>query len=52
MISIIKKCEKELKDFLVAVKEDLVDALAFQKKSQQPPKENIELAKQRLKGVL
>ncbi len=25
---------------------------AFQKKSQQTPKENIELAKQRLKGVL
>lgn len=104
MISIIKQCEKELKDFPVVVREDLADALAlldegvnlsmplsrpmpsigsgvhelrlkdrsggyrivyfirkksdiwlihaFQKKSQQTPKENIELAKQRLKGVL
>ncbi len=104
MISIIKQCEKELKDFPTAVKEDLADALAlldegvnlsmplsrpmpsigsgvhelrfkdrsgiyrvvyfirkqsdiflihaFQKKSLQTPKENIELAKQRLKGVL
>ena len=104
MISIIKQCHKELKDFPEAVKEDLADALAlldegvnlsmplsrpmpsigsgvhelrlkdrsgiyrivyfirkqadiylihaFQKKSQKTPKENIELAKQRLKGVL
>ena len=104
MISIIKQCEKELKDFPITVKEDLADALAlldegvnlsmplsrpmpsigsgvhelrlkdrsgiyrvvyfirqqadillihaFQKKSQQTPKENIGLAKQRLKGVL
>lgn len=57
MIWIIKKCEKELRDFPVEVGEDLADALAllgdaFKKKSQQTPKENIELAKQRLKGVL
>ena len=104
MISIVKQCEKELKEFPTIVKEDLADALAlldegvnlsmplsrpmrsigsgvhelrlkdrsgiyriiyfiqkqsdiwlihaFQKKSQQTPKENIELAKQRLKGVL
>ena len=104
MISIVKQCEKELKDFPETVREDLADALAlldegvnlsmplsrpmpsigsgvheirlkdrsgvyrvvyfirkqadiwlihaFQKKSQQTPKENIELAKQRLKGVL
>jgi phage-related protein len=104
VISIIKQCEKEIKDFPVIIKEDLADALAlldegvnlsmplsrpmpsigsgvhelrlkersgiyrvvyfirkqsdiwlihaFQKKSQQTPKENIELAKQRLKGVL
>ena len=104
MITIIKQCEKELKDFPIAAKEDLADALAlldeginlsmplsrpmpsigsgvhelrlkdrsgayrvvyfirkqadiflihaFHKKSQQTPKENIELAKQRLKGVL
>jgi phage-related protein len=104
MISILKQCEKELKDFPLSVREDLADALAlldegvnlsmplsrpmplvasgvheirlkdrygiyrviyfirkqsdiwlihaFRKKSQQTPKESIELAKQRLKGVL
>ena len=104
MITILKQCEKELKDFPLAVKEDLADALAlldeginlsmplsrpmpsignsvhelrfrdrsgiyrviyfirkksdillihaFQKKSQQTPKENIDLARQRIKGVL
>ena len=104
MVSILKQCEKELKEFPEVVREDLADALAlleegvnlsmplsrpmpaigkgvhelrlkersgiyrvvyfirrqseiwlihaFQKKSQQTPKENIELAKQRLKGVL
>ena len=29
MISIIKQCEKELKDFPITVKEDLADALAL-----------------------
>lgn len=29
MITIIKQCEKELKDFPVSVKEDLADALAL-----------------------
>lgn len=104
MISIVKQCEKELKEFPERVREDLADALAlldeglnlsmplsrpmpsiekgahelrfrdrsgifrviyyirkqadimlihaFQKKSQQTPQENIELAKQRLKGLL
>ena len=104
MISIIRQCEKELKDFPEGIREDLADALAlldegvnlsmplsrpmpsigksvhelrfrdrsgiyrvvyyirkqadillihaFKKKSQQTPQENIELAKQRLKGLL
>jgi phage-related protein len=104
VISLVKQCEKELKEFPLEVKESLADALAlldegvnlslplsrpmpsigsgvhelrfrdrsgvyrviyyirkqsdiwlihaFQKKSQQTPKENIDLAKQRLKGVL
>ena len=104
MLSIIKQCEKELKEFPVSVKEDLADAMAlldeglnlsmplskpmpsigsgvhelrfkdrsgnyrvvyfirkhadiflihaFQKKSKKTPKENIELAKQRLMGVI
>lgn len=104
MVTIVKQCEKELRDFPEVVREDLADALAmldegiklsmplsrpmpsigkgvhelrlkdrsgiyrvvyfihkhseillihaFQKKSQQTPKENIELAKQKLKGVL
>lgn len=104
MISILKPCEKEIKELPELVREALADALAlldeginlsmplsrpmptigksvhglrlkdragiyriiyyikkhsdiwlihsFQKKSQQTPKENIELAKQRIKGIL
>lgn len=104
MISIIRQCEKELKEFPEGIREDLADVLAlldegvnlsmplsrpmpsigksvhelrfrdrsgiyrvvyyirkqadillihaFKKKSQQTPQENIELAKQRLKGLL